>query len=183
MTNRRSPNRTGRHGFTLIELMIVIAALANRAGVVLPLVTTAIDDAKHSTMLADLHAITSAIERYRSDHDGQVPDQVVGRGFPQLTGKTNSSGDLGSGAGYVFGPYIDRLPENPLNGTANVYLVNKAPPANLELRVGWVYHQATGQIWAGLYEGSVPDLGGGSVTLGGGSGGSLSGGYLSRHPL
>ena len=166
MPNRRHPIRTRRRGFTLIEMMIVVAALAIMAGVVVPQVTTAIDDAKHGAMLTDLHEITTAIERYRMDHDGQVPDQVVGRGFPQLTGKTNSNGDFGTGAGYPFGPYMDRLPENPLNGTANVYKVNTAPPANLELRVGRVYHQATGQIWAGLYEGPAPVGGGGSPSGG-----------------
>jgi prepilin-type N-terminal cleavage/methylation domain-containing protein len=172
MFNRRwSADRRAKRcgGFTLIEMMMVVAALAIMAGVVVPQVSTALDDAKQSTMLFNLREVGAAIERYRVDHDGTPPELVLARGLPQLTGKTNASGDIGTGAEYVYGPYIDRLPENPLNGTANVYRVNTVPPADLEKRVGWVYHQPTGQIWAGLYSGPVPPLSGGL-----GSGGPLS---------
>ena len=55
---------------------MVIAVLAIIAGVVVPQVTTIIDDAKNSAMLRDLREITAAIERYRMDHNGAPPDLI-----------------------------------------------------------------------------------------------------------
>lgn len=139
---------------------MVIAALAIMAGVVIPQVSGAVDDAKHGAMLANLHEVTGAIERYRMDHSGSPPDLIVGRSLPQLTSKTNVEGDIGTGPAYRYGPYLTRMPENPLSETAAVFSIASAPPANLNRRVGWVYHPDSGQIWAGLYLGLSPVSGG-----------------------
>jgi prepilin-type N-terminal cleavage/methylation domain-containing protein len=152
-SNRRPP--AGRCGFTIIEMLMVIAALAIMAGIVIPQVSGAVDDAKQGAMLANLHEVTNAIERYRMDHSGLAPDQVVSRRLPQLTSRTNVDGDIGSGPGFIYGPYLKELPQNPLSETANVYTVNSTPPANLDRRIGWVYHVDSGQIWAGLHAGLV----------------------------
>ena len=67
---------SGRRGFTIIEMLMVIAALAIMAGIVIPQVSGAVEDAKHGTMLANLHEVTNAIERYRMDHAGLTPDEA-----------------------------------------------------------------------------------------------------------
>jgi general secretion pathway protein G len=157
---RRFTRRTGsgRRAFTIIEMLMVIVALAIMAGVVIPQVSSAVDDAKQGSMLANLHEITNAIERYRMEHSGLPPDQVVGRRLPQLTSKTNVDGEIGTGPGYIYGPYINRMPENPLSDTANVYMVTSVPPSSLDKRIGWVYHADSGQIWAGLHAGLAHKL-------------------------
>jgi len=137
---------------------MVIVALAIMAGVVIPQVSGAVDDAKQGTMLANLHEVTNAIERYRMDHSGLPPDQVTGRRLPQLTKKTNVDGDIGTGPEFIYGPYLQRMPENPLSDTANVYTVTSTPPSNLDKRIGWAYHVDSGQIWAGLHGGLVHKL-------------------------
>lgn len=134
---------------------MVITALAIMAGIVIPQVSGAVDDAKQGSMLVNLHEVTNAIERYRMDHTGMPPDQVVARRLPQLTETTNVDGDIGTGPSYPYGPYLSRMPNNPLSETANVYTVNTAPPATLDKRIGWVYHLDSGQIWAGLHVGLV----------------------------
>ena len=147
-----------RRAFTIIEMLMVIVALAIMAGVVIPQVSSAVDDAKQGTMLANLHELTNAIERYRMDHSGQPPDQVVGRSLPQLTAKTDVDGNMGSGPEYIYGPYLSRFPENPLSDTAQVFQVSSAPPTNLDKRIGWAYHLDSGQIWAGMHAGLVHKL-------------------------
>jgi len=132
---------------------MVIVALAIMAGVVIPQVSSAVDDAKQGSMLANLHEITNAIERYRMEHSGLPPDQVAGRRLPQLTSKTNVDGDIGTGPEFIYGPYISRMPVNPLSDTANVYSVTSVPSSSLDKRIGWVYHVDSGQIWAGLHAG------------------------------
>src|SRR5687768_14860149 len=102
-----------RRAFTIIEMLMVIVALAIMAGIVIPQVSGAVDDAKQGTMLANLHEVTNAIERYRMDHVGLTPDQVVGRRLVQLTSKTNADGDIGTGPGFTYGPYLTEMPENP----------------------------------------------------------------------
>ena len=139
---------------------MVVATLAIIAGVVLPQVGSALDDAKQSSMLGHLHELSNAIQRYRIDHDGLPPDLLTARGLPQLTDKTNLDGDGGAGPEFIYGPYLlGGVPENPLNKSRPVFQVNSVPPANLQSRVGWAYHPDTGQIWAGLYRGTVDESG------------------------
>lgn len=143
--------------------MMVIVALAIIAGVVVPQVTTIIDDAKNSAMLRDLREITAAIERYRMDHNGAPPDLIQSQTLVQMVQKTDIDGNVGNGPEHIYGPYFEVLPPNQLNNVRRVFRVNTAPPSTLSSRVGWVYHPDSGQIWAGLYNGTVdtsamPDL-------------------------
>lgn len=147
--------RTSRRGFTLVEVMMVIVALAIIAGVVVPQVTTIIDDAKNSAMLRDVRELSAAIERYRMEHNGAAPDVIASDTLVQLVGTTDMDGNVGSGPGFDFGPYLEEIPPNALNNVRRVFRINSAPPANLSSRVGWVYHPDSGQIWAGLHNGPV----------------------------
>jgi len=133
---------------------MVVTALAIIAGVVVPQMTSIMDDAKSSALLKDLHEFTFAIERYRIDHNGGTPDLIQNDTLVQLLQMTDSDGNIGSGPQYPYGPYLLTVPKNALNGVTRVFRVNTAPPTSLSSRVGWIYHPASGQIWAGLY----PDL-------------------------
>lgn len=155
LSTRKSPPRryprAGRRGFTLIEVLMVVTALAIIAGVVVPQVTTVMDDARNAAVLKDLREFTFAIERYRMDHNGAPPDLIQDETLIQLLQTTDADGNVGNGPQYGYGPYLLTVPRNALNGVKRVFRVNSAPPANLSLRVGWVYHPESGQIWAGLY--------------------------------
>lgn len=134
---------------------MVIVALAIIAGVVVPQVTTIIDDAKNSAMLRDLRELAMAIERYRMEHTGAPPDLIVSETLIQLVSTTDVDGNVGRGPEYIYGPYMEKVPPNALNNVSRVFRINTAPPSNLSSRVGWVYHPASGQIWAGLHNGPV----------------------------
>jgi prepilin-type N-terminal cleavage/methylation domain-containing protein len=165
----RRAARGARSGFTLIEVLMVVAALAIIAGVVVPQVNSVMDDAKNAAVLKDLHEFTFAIERYRADHNGATPDLIQNDVLVQLLGNTDQDGNVGSGAQYPLGPYLTTVPRNALNNVTRVFRINTAPPTDLSNRVGWVYHAASGQIWAGLYPDQV-DLS--QVQADGSSGGS-----------
>src|SRR5262245_5765331 len=157
---RNQANRAGlpggrRHGFTLIEILMVVAALAIIAGVVVPQVNSVMDDARNAAVLKDLHEFTFAIERYRADHNGATPDLIQNDVLAQLLQNTDQYGNVGTGAQYPLGPYLNTVPRNALNGVTRVFRINTAPPSSLSNRVGWVYHAASGQIWAGLYPENV----------------------------
>ena len=148
MSSHRTHRRT--RAFTLIEVLMVVSALAIMAGIVIPQVTDAIEDAKHAAMLSNLREISGAIERYRMEHTGDPPDDLTGHALSQITGRSDAYGNVGQGPGYSYGPYLMGMPVNPLNGSAEVFLSATSPPANLDQRVGWVYYPENGQIWGGL---------------------------------
>jgi prepilin-type N-terminal cleavage/methylation domain-containing protein len=154
LANRRA-RRGVRPGFTLIEVLMVVAALAIIAGVVVPQVNSVMDDARSAAVLKDLHEFTFAIERYRADHNGATPDLIQNDVLVQLLGNTDQDGNVGSGPQFSLGPYLTTVPRNALNNVTRVFRINTAPPSNLANRVGWVYHPASGQIWAGLYSDQV----------------------------
>ena len=150
-----------RRAFSLVEMLMVIAVLVIMMGIVVPQVSSAVLEAKEATMLSTLRELSAAIERYRMEHSGQPPDLLENRGLPQLTAKTNVDGDVGTGPGYIYGPYVTgSMPLNPLNDTSEVFRVNSSPPASLGSRIGWAYHPDTGSIWAGLHVGAVNTGGG-----------------------
>lgn len=146
--------RRPHSAFTLVELLIVIVALAIIAGMVVPQFGESLEDAKRSAVLNDLHELNTAIERYRIQHDGYPPDDLSGGTLRQLTMATNIYGDTGSGPTCPLGPYLVMgIPKNPLNGSSSVILAPQVPPQNLDNYQGWLYDPDTGQIWAGEAKG------------------------------
>src|SRR5256885_2897074 len=110
LTAEKSPpphlRRLRQRGFTLIEVLMVVTALAIIAGVVVPQVNSVMDDAKNAAVLKDLHEFTFAIERYRADHNGSTPDLIQNDVLSQLLQMTDADGNIGSGPQYPLGPYL-----------------------------------------------------------------------------
>jgi general secretion pathway protein G len=67
--------RTAEHGFTLIEIMVVIVILGLLATLVVPNVIGASDEAKEKTARANIASIASAVKMYRVTN-GKLPDTL-----------------------------------------------------------------------------------------------------------
>lgn len=63
-------------GFTLVELVVVVAIVALLAGVLVPVVTSQIDDVKKERALGDLDVIAKAFTSFRS-HTSMWPAPVT----------------------------------------------------------------------------------------------------------
>jgi prepilin-type N-terminal cleavage/methylation domain-containing protein len=60
-------------GFTLVELLVVIALIAILASLLLPALARAKEKAKVSKVHAELYGVGLALEMYADDHEGQLP--------------------------------------------------------------------------------------------------------------
>lgn len=107
-----------KSGFTLVEILIVVVILGILAAIVIPQFTSASTEAKESALVSDLQAIRSQIELYKIHHNDNLPGTQAGNDFETaMTNKTNVDGEVGTGAGYRFGKYMQRIPDNPFCGT------------------------------------------------------------------
>ena len=130
-----------RQAFTLIELLIVVVILAILAAAVIPQFTDSTMDAKQSTARINLGVLRKQIQLYKTQHDGRLPSADLN----ELTKQTDVTG----AAGTDFGPYLLRVPENPLSGSSTVRAAATNPPAAASgaSDPGWLYHAASGNIW------------------------------------
>jgi hypothetical protein len=102
---------------------------------------------------AQVEALRSQLGKYRAEHDGQSP--TLGRlqdEWGVMLRKTYRDGSLVPAGppprsarrlGQPVGPYLDRLPANPLTGSSSVVAVGLATPG-----AGWTYDEHSGKIWA-----------------------------------
>ena len=146
-----------RHGFTLVELLIVVAILGLLAAVAVPQFNDSKPDGTVAAMVSSLSVLRTAIDSYWSQHDA-FPGQDDDREFAaQLTKMTNKAGKVGAGVGYGYGPYLRRgvLPTNPFVDRNDVRVVDGMPkePTGTE---AWIYDRTTGEI-RGNVGGTTPD--------------------------
>jgi general secretion pathway protein G len=165
VSNSRLAGRTAaasRAGFTLIEILIVVAILGILAAIVVPELSSASRQAREGVMKDDVRFMREQITRYMIQHDDDLPGYPPGGDtlttvpseanfVDQMTRYTdilsNSSGAYSNT--YRFGPYLTKIPENPLSSNNGVHVVaNGAPiPApDLSQPYGWIYKPETMQF-------------------------------------
>jgi type II secretory pathway pseudopilin PulG len=142
--------RNHRTALTLVETLIVITIVAILAGAVIPIAGTSSQDAKDVSLGYNEAELQKIIDVYKFEHDWQTPEVKDG-GLPQLFAATNRFGQIGDkGPDYPFGPYAPshEMPTNPRTDRNTVTEILSETPPSVGLGGGWVYHKATGRIWA-----------------------------------
>ncbi len=122
-------NGANSQGFTLVEILIVVTIMAIISGAIIPYFTDSTTDAKAGTALTNLRTLRSQIEMYKVQHGDNPP------ATPKDLTVQDSDG---------FGPYIVRIPENPLNELNTVGIAASNPPKSSDGKFGWQYHPASG---------------------------------------
>ena len=134
-----------KHGFTLVEILIVVVILGILAAMVIPVFGQASTDAKTSALASNLMKMRLQIELYKNHHNGKYPGTGTGGNpatFEQaMTGKTDLAGNVGG----IYGPYVERLPMNSFNGKDTVRIVAPAAGTNAD---GWHLDITTGDFRA-----------------------------------
>ena len=95
-------------GFTLIEVLVVVAILGILAAIVVPRIMDRPDEAKRVAARADIGAITQSLKLYRLDN-GTYPTTDQGLGALAQRPTTNP-------VPANWKPYLERLPKDPWGG-------------------------------------------------------------------
>ncbi len=107
---------TGRiRAFTLLELLIVVAIIGILAAIAIPSFLNARIRANIARSVSDIHALISAQELYRADHNGYAPYGVVSSSLKTIPSSVLS---------WLTTPvsYISSVPEDPfLKGSGRPY--------------------------------------------------------------
>ena len=81
-----------RSGFTLIEMLVVIAIIAILAAILFPVFSRARETARRTVCLSNLQQIGAAIAIYEGDAGGFLPTWSLGEpGRPNLTPPTDKA--------------------------------------------------------------------------------------------
>ncbi len=145
-----------KRGFTLVEILIVVVILGILAAIVIPQFTQASTEAKENSLCSNLQSLRSQIELYKCQHNDTAP--TFADFNDQMVYCTNIDGGIeGTGskqrnvaAGYEYGPYLERIPENPFNNKSSIAERTTAgtPAEAGDDTTGWQYNEDTGEIYS-----------------------------------
>ncbi|APV50432.1 type II secretion system protein GspG [Betaproteobacteria bacterium GR16-43] len=100
-------SRSNAPGFTLMEVLVVVAILAILAAIVVPQIMNRPDEARRVAAKADIAAIVQALKLYRLDN-GNYP--ATDQGLLALVQKPTSNPVPPN---WKQGGYLERLPKDP----------------------------------------------------------------------
>ena len=145
--------RTSRGGFTLIEILIVVIILGVLASIIVPQFSSASTMARETTLKEDLRYLRTQIGAFKIQHR-DVPPGFAGGDLTvdpdettfldQMTRYSDEfcNTSTTSSSVYRVGPYLTKMPPNPLNGKTGVWVINGATmtAADETKPYGWIYN-------------------------------------------
>ncbi len=148
LKNKRVINASLKKGFTLLELLLVVAAIAILATIIFAVLSPAdtLNKFRDSKRISDIQAIMSAMQLYSIDNGGDVPDvassgwNVANRkictgdatNLPTEDGPVSTDCNIGLRDLVTDNKYLISIPTDPTTGSTVVpdedtgYLIKKS---------------------------------------------------------
>ena len=144
-----------KRGFSLVELVIVVAVLGIMAAIVVTQFQSHSTEARRTVAQDNLRTLRSAIELYTAQHGG-VPPGYENDDPETVPTSSNFCDQL-----MADRKYLSKIPKNSFNNHTNILMIGNGQtfPANPVPGYGWIYQAATKTIrlnWAGSDSEGVP---------------------------
>jgi len=131
-------------GFSLVELVIIVAILGILAAIIIPEMSGAGVEARTSALQTDLRRVRSQMELYKLHHDYRLP-AVAGENSADFSRRMTTKTDINGDPGFDFGPYLKSFPVNKFNDLGTVRIDGVAAGANTD---GWRFDTVAGAFQA-----------------------------------
>ncbi len=119
----RRINRSGRHAFTLVELLLVITIIGILAAIVVPKMVGRSEQAREVAARADIASMKTALDAFEVDN-GYYP-----KGNAGLMDLIQQPRD----ARNWHGPYLDKVPSDPWGNAYTYTCPGKHNPSSYDL--------------------------------------------------
>ena len=142
------------HGFSLVEILIVVVILGILAAIVIPQFSQASAEARESSLASNLQTLRSQISLYQAQHNEQLPNAGAATFAQCMTGQTDLAGAVWVSqavSGRAYGRYMRKVPVNPLNdkkdadGNGTIRIDGAAAGANTH---SWRFDTTSGLLQA-----------------------------------
>jgi prepilin-type N-terminal cleavage/methylation domain-containing protein len=123
------------HGFTLVEILIVVVILGILAAIVIGLFGSATTEAQREVTFSELQKLRRHVGVYQARNSQRLPAVTDGDGtWGEIVGRD-----------YLLSP-----PTNAWVGGANSrrVIIGTAPDTSYHTNYGWIFDASTGQVWA-----------------------------------
>jgi general secretion pathway protein G len=156
---RRLHARLPHSAFTVVEILIVVFVLAILATVVIPQFSRASQQTKQDSLRDVLQYLRTQVTVFKAQHQDVPPGYFQGDPttapeasvfVDQMTHESDVNCNL-RGSLLQYGPYLAKLPANPLNGMNTIEMVsNNDPMPAPDGKTGWIYKAQTQEIIANV---------------------------------